>query len=256
MSTADYIISFIGGAFAGMLNTMAGFGSIITLAIYMDMMGIAGHIANATNRVNILASSSISTVTFIKHGKLNITKSGWVIAVVLVGAILGVFLATKLDDQGFKSAFNYMLIPVLIILLANPKRFISPDTESKPSSRWILVPILFLIGIYAGFIQVGFGVLFLMVLVILAKQDLIKSNAIKVAVVMVYTIIALIYFHLEGMVNWKAGIALAAGQALGGYLAAVNASKLEGANKWAYRLLVAIVILVIIKNFELYKIFM
>ncbi len=255
MSAFDIIISFAGGFFAGVLNTLAGFGSIISLAIYMDLMGIPGHIANATNRINILASSSISTVTFYKNGKLDLSKNIWIIVVILIGAIVGIILATNLDSDGFKSAFNYMLIPVLIILLLNPKKIIHSNPEDIPSSKWILVPVLFLLGAYAGFIQVGFGVLLLIAMVILAKQDLIESNALKVAVVAIYTVAAVLIFHFQGMMNWTAGLMLASGQAFGGYFAARNASRMEGANKWAYRILVAIVIIVIVKNFELWKIF-
>ncbi|NBU52754.1 MAG: sulfite exporter TauE/SafE family protein, partial [Chitinophagia bacterium] len=51
MQIADILISLLGGFTAGFLNALAGFGSVITLAIYMDIMNIPGHIANGTNRV-------------------------------------------------------------------------------------------------------------------------------------------------------------------------------------------------------------
>ena len=49
MGATEIIISLVGGFCAGILNALAGFGSIITLAIYMDVLGIPGHLANATN---------------------------------------------------------------------------------------------------------------------------------------------------------------------------------------------------------------
>ena len=256
MELSNILISFTGGFFAGVLNTLAGFGSIITLAIYMDLMGLPGHIANATNRVNILASSSVSTITFVQNNKLDLSKSKWILITVIFGAVLGILLATRLTDDGFKTAFNYLLIPVLLILLIKPKKFIEVDENSLPTSKWILIPLFFIFGLYAGFIQVGFGVLFIIIMVMMAKYDLVKSNAIKVCVVASYTIVAVLIFHFQGLIDWKAGIFLAAGQALGGYLAAVNASRLEGANKWAYIILVLIVIVVIIKNFRLWELFM
>jgi len=253
LEITEIIISLIGGFCAGILNALAGFGSIITLAIYMDVLGIPGNLANATNRVNILASSSISAFTFYKNGKLDTSKGGWIIIVTILGAIAGVLLAVNLDADGFKKAFKYFLIPIFLILLLNPKRFILADINSLPTSKWIMAPIFFLFGIYAGFIQVGFGVLFLLVIVIMAKYDLIKGNALKITIVALYTVIVLAIFHSRGMVNWNVGLTLAVGQGLGGYVAARNASRLEGANKWAYRFLVVIVGAVIIHNFELYK---
>lgn len=255
MELTHIIISLIGGFFAGILNALAGFGSIITLAIYMDVLGMAGNLANATNRVNVLASSSISAVTFYKNGKLDTSKGGWIIFYSLLGALVGAMLAVKLDADAFKQAFKYFLIPIFIILLLNPKRFITPNLESLPSSKWIMAPLFFVFGIYAGFIQVGYGVLFLMVIVMMAKYDLITGNALKIAIVAIYSVFVLAMFQFYGMVNWKAGLTLAIGQGLGGYFAARNASRLEGANKWAYRILIFIVGLVIIKNFEVWKYF-
>ncbi|NNE26923.1 MAG: sulfite exporter TauE/SafE family protein [Saprospiraceae bacterium] len=255
LTLTEILISFIGGFLAGILNTLAGFGSIISLAIYMDLLGIPGPIANATNRINVLGSSSISAATFYKNDMLQLVKTRWILAPVIIGAIIGIFLAVPIDEALFKSAFNWLLIPILIILILNPKKFLKPDENASPPSKWILVPLLFLMGVYAGFIQIGFGVIFLMIMVILGKQDLIKSNALKVAVVASYTIIAVIIFQWQGMLMWGAGIALAIGQGLGGYITARNASRMKGANIWAYRLLIVIVALVIFKNFELWKFF-
>lgn len=253
MSAFEVIISLIGGYAAGFLNSLAGFGSIITLAIYMDVMGIPGHIANGTNRVNVLGSSLVSAVTYHRNGMLKVSWGKNIIAVVVLGAIIGVIMAVNIDSDGFKNAYKYILIPILGLLLINPKRFISPDDSKPPSSRWLTYPIYFLFGIYAGFIQVGFGVLFLLVVVMMDKFDLIKANALKVAIVAFYTIVVIIIFHFQGLIRWEAGLLIAVGQALGGYTAARLASRMEGANKYAYYLIIVIVILVIIKNFELWQ---
>ncbi|HAI57975.1 MAG TPA: hypothetical protein DCM04_08535, partial [Saprospirales bacterium] len=45
--------------------------------------------------------------------------------------------------------------------------------------------------------------------------------------------------------NWKAGLLIAIGQSLGGYLTAKYASQSPNANKWAYYILLVIVIAVI-----------
>jgi len=253
MDISDIIIIIVGGFAAGFLNSLAGFGSVITLSIYMDLLGLPGHIANATNRVNVMASSGISALTFAKNGKLDIKKGKWHIVAVALGAIIGILIAADFDDQQFKTLFNYLLIPILFIILINPKKFINPD-KTKPSvSNFIIIPLLFLFGLYAGLIQVGFGLLFLVVAVMMAKYDLIEANALKVTIVAIYTVIAILVFHFNGLINWKYGLMIAVSQGFGGYLAAQYASKLENANKYAYYLLITIVLAVIIKNFELWK---
>lgn len=255
MPLTDILISLFGGFAAGFLNSLAGFGSIITLAIYMDIMNIPGHIANGTNRVNVFASSSVSTLTYYKNGLFNFEKGKSIIAIVVLGALIGVAMAVNMDSEQFKNAYKYLLIPILMLLLVNPQRFITPDTSSPPSPKWMTMSIYFLFGIYAGFIQVGFGVMFLLIVVMMDKYDLIKANAMKVAIVAIYTVVVIVIFHLQGLIQWQAGLLVAVGQAAGGYLAARMASRMEGANKYAYYLIIIIVILVIIKNFELWKIF-
>jgi len=253
METSYIIISIVGGFFAGILNTLAGFGSIITLAIYMELLGIPGHLANATNRINVMGSSGISAITFYKNGKLEINLGKWIIATVSLGAILGVILATQIDGAQFKVIFHYILVPILVILLLNPKKFINVDNITPPTTKAITYPLYFLIGIYAGFIQAGFGVIFLLIVVILSKYPLIKAQGLKIAIVAIYTILAIIIFQYKGMIVWKAGLIMAIGQSIGGYVTARYLTRYEGATKWAYYGIILIVVLVIIKNFEVWK---
>lgn len=255
MGTFEIIICLIGGFCAGFLNSLAGFGSIITLSIYTELLGLPGHIANTTNRVNVFASSGISALTYHKNGKLNLNKGKWHLLIVILGAIIGILWAANLNAEEFKTLFNYLLIPILIIILINPRKFITPDQDAPPHSNWVILPILFAFGLYAGLIQVGFGVLFLIVAVMLGKYDLIEGNALKVTIVFAYTILAVLIFHFKGLIDWKAGLSLAFSQGIGGYYAAKYASKMENANKYAYYFLIFIVSGVIIKNFELWKVF-
>jgi len=222
----------------------------------MDVLNIPGHLANATNRVNVLASSSISAATFHKHGRIELEKGKWIVLWVFIGAMIGVYLATQIDASQFKQAFKYLLVLILFVLLINPKRFIEPDPEGAISSPLMTIPLYIMIGVYAGFIQAGFGVVFLIIIVTMSRFNLVEGNGLKMAIVALYSIVIVAIFHFNGMIVWKAGVALAIGQALGGYVTAKNMTKYEAANKWAYRFLVFIVIAVIIKNFELWKYFM
>jgi uncharacterized membrane protein YfcA len=245
-------ILILAGFFCGILNTLAGFGSIISLAVYMDVLNIPGHIANATNRVNILASSNIAAYTFYKNGKLKLSGDIPYIVITLIGAIVGAVIASYVNEDQFKVAFKYLLIPILLLLLSNPKKFMFVKEGEKSASAWIIMPLLFIIGIYAGFIQAGFGILFLMIVVMLGRYNLVRSNALKIAVVAVYTIFVVGWFWWKGLIQWVPGLTMAVGQSVGGYITARYLSNFDNANKVAYYFLILILVLVIIKNFELY----
>jgi len=256
MDPLEIVILIVGGFFCGIFNTLAGFGSVISLAIYMDILNIPGHIANATNRVNILASSNIAGYTFYKNGKLNLTDDRKFIVTILIGVIVGTIIASYINEEQFKIAFKYLLVPIFLMLILNPKRFIEVKTDEAPLTDWITLPLIFLIGIYAGFIQAGFGILFLMIMVMLARYTIVKANALKIAVVAIYSFFVVGWFWWRGMIEWIPGLTMAVGQSIGGYITARFLSKNEGANKVAYWFIVVIVSLVMIKNFELYKIFL
>ena len=44
----------VGGFLAGVMNTLAGYGSMISLSLLMDVIGLPPNVANGTNRVNVL----------------------------------------------------------------------------------------------------------------------------------------------------------------------------------------------------------
>ncbi len=252
MEITEIAIAVSGGFLAGCMNTLAGFGSVITLGIMMELLGMPGNLANGTNRVNILTSASTGSYVFYRSGLLEFQKSKMPIVFISLGALAGVFLAINVSNEIFKQVFDYILVIILIILLVNPKKFIQQRQSPSMVSWWILIPIYFALGIYAGFIQMGMGVVFLVVMVTMANYSLMAANALKVFIVSLYTILILAVFHLNGLVDWKIGTILAVGQTTGAFVTARLGSKWKNANLWAYRFLIIIVVLVIIRNFGLF----
>ena len=242
-------IAVIGGFIAGVVNTLAGNGSAITLSIMTELMGLPPNLANGTNRVGVMMQSISSSYSFIKNDKLDISNSRWLLATATLGAILGVITAINVSNEQFHLVFKYLLVLMLVVLIINPKRWlINPLEIPKSNTLSALIFFLFL-GFYGGFIQMGMGVIFLIVTVLILKYDLISANALKTAVVAFYTIIAVLMFHFSGLIDWKIGLTIGIGQAAGGFLTAEFASKYEKANLCAYIILVAVVILAILSTF-------
>ena len=248
-----YIIAIAGGFVAAILNTLAGYGSLITLSILMDVIGLPGNMANGTNRVNVLAMSVAGTYGYHKNGKLDTSGGKSIIGLVFLGAVCGFVLAIMVSNEQFKAIFKYLLIVIFMAILVNPKKWIHENAEIKQIPLWKAALIYIPIGFYGGFIQMGTGILFLMATVLVSQYTLVKANALKLVTVFVYTIIGLMIFHYKGLVDWKIGAVLAIGQATGGYLTANYASKIENANLYAYRLLVGVVIVVILHTFGIFE---
>ena len=255
MEIYQIVIAIVGSFFAGVVNTLAGNGSAITLSILTEVIGLPANLANGTNRVGIMFQSMAGTFAFRRNKKLDLDRSKTIIVSTFVGAVIGAYVATQVTNEQFTFVFKFLMVTTLIVILVNPKRWLSSSNKSFQLSSWIAIPVFLAVGFYGGFIQMGMGIFFLAIMVLLAKYDLIEANAVKVFVVAIYTILILALFHWKGLIDWKVGAIFAIGQTVGGYLTANYASKYESASVWAYRILVVVVILAVAKMFGVFDLF-
>jgi uncharacterized membrane protein YfcA len=256
MELYQYLIAIIGGALAGCINTLAGNGSAITLTILTEVLGLPPNMANGTNRVGVMTQSAAATYAFYRNGRLDWEKSKFSIVLTVIGAIAGVLVATWVSNEQFKTVFSYMMIVMLFVVLIKPKRWLRETDLSSTPRLWLTIPAFLFLGFYGGFIQMGMGIIFLAIMVLGVKWSLIDSNVIKSFIVVVYTVFVIAIFQWKGLIDWQIGAILAIGQTAGGWFTAQFASRYEKANLWAYRLLVVVMILAVIKLFNLHTYFL
>lgn len=244
-----YAIAIIGSAVAGFINTLAGNGSAITLTILTELLHLPGNMANATNRVGIFFQTSVGSYAFYKNEKLDVSKDWKPIFFISLGAMAGIFVAISVSNEQFKQVFRMMMVVMLFAILINPKRWIQKTDPNKKMSSWLAIPLFLALGFYGGFIQMGMGILFLIVMVLIAKYNIMDANVLKSFVIAIYTLVAIGIFHWQGLVDWKLGGVMAIGQAAGGWWTAQFASKYPQADVWAYRVLVVVVVAAVLKMF-------
>lgn len=247
-----YAIAILGSAFAGAINTLAGNGSAITLTILTEMLGLTPNIANATNRVGVVAQSLGSTWAFYANGKLEVKRSRPFLIAMLAGSVFGVIVAMKVSNEEFKAVFKFLMVFMLVVILVKPKRWLRETTADIKPNLWIAVPVFLAIGFYGGFIQMGMGIFFLTAMVLGAKYSLMDANVVKSFAVGLYTLLAVVIFAWKGMIDWKMGLLMAFGQLIGGYIMAHYASRFASANLWAHRVLVIVVIAAVLRLFNVY----
>ena len=113
-----------------------------------------------------------------------------------------------------------ILVFMFFLLIFKPKMWLrkqAKDLKTKPNVVQFIV--LFFVGIYGGFIQAGVGLFILSGLVLSAGFNLVKANAVKGFIILVYTIFALSIFIYNEQVNYEIGLILAAGNMAGAYIA-------------------------------------
>ncbi len=206
------------GLLAGFINVLAGGGSLLTLPALI-FLGLPAATANGTNRIAILSQNIFAATSFRRHGVLPLRLALLCTAPALIGSYLGANLAVTVDDQLFQRLLAGIMLGVLLFNTLDPMkhwRRAEPHLNRRRIATLILC--FFAIGIYGGFVQAGVG--FLIISALLAQGlDLVKINAIKVFVVGIFTLVALAVFIQHGQVNYGLGLALAAGNSIGGTIA-------------------------------------
>lgn len=216
---AGYGLLIAAGFIAGVVNTIAGGGSFLTLPALMWVCGMDAKIANGTNRIAILLSSASAATTFHRHGHLDKKLALRLAIPTLLGVPLGALLAIRLPSDAFRPIFGILFLAMAVLLIANPKR-LTEKSELIPQAQYFISPIFFCIGVYVGFIQAGMGVLLLMSMSLVRSGDLVGANAVKNLIGFTVTFAAMLFYVVYGQVEWLPGLLMAAGNVVGGVLGA------------------------------------
>ncbi len=213
-----YPAVIIVGFTAGFINTLAGGGSAISLP-FLIFLGLPVNVANGTNRIAILLQNAVGTSGFAKEKVLDFKKGSALALASVLGAIPGAIIANNLNEVLMRRMVGGVLIIMLLLIIFKPDVWIKSNTEKYQHRNPVIsFLVFFLIGAYGGFIQIGTGFFLLAGLVLVEKLDLIKANAIKVFLILVYTPLALVVFIINKQVDFKLGLILALGNMAGAWI--------------------------------------
>lgn len=207
------------GLAAGIINTIAGGGSLLSLPILI-FLGLPPAVANATNRVAIFSQNIFAVAGFKSKGVAEFKYSFSLGLSALVGAAIGAKIAVDINGEVFNKILAVVMVLVVFLTISGKAKPKGIKTENMSKTSRIIGGItFFFIGIYGGFIQAGVGFLIIGALSAIHGFSLVKTNSIKVFVVLIYTIAALGVFIYEGKVNWLYGGVLAVGNSTGAWFA-------------------------------------
>jgi len=246
----DILLLLIGGFMAGVINTIAGNGSAITLTVLMAT-GMDANVANATNRIGIL-SQTLTAVLSLKRSKRTqvlVKQSVWYYWPTIAGSLLGAWLAIDIDKDLLEIIIGVFMVILLFTLLLKPKKWLINTDASKPKKTALNLFLFFAIGLYGGFIQMGIGIMILSTLVLIAHYSLRDANVIKLWVAFVMIIPAFIIFLLSGDMQWQPGLILAFGAMLGARFGARKVLYHPKANVIIRFVLIGVIIFAIIRIF-------
>ncbi len=214
------IVMLVGtGVVAGVINTLAGGGSNLTVPALM-ILGLPADIANATNRVGVFLQCLVGTRGFDKRGKLERADVWPILRPTLIGSAIGAVAASFMPTTYLKPVLLFAMIAMALIILVRPETIATMEGEAslKMKGNHRAWGTLFIAGLYGGFVQAGVGFILIAALAGSLRYDLVRANALKMLCTGVLTSVALGIFIWRGQVMWIPGLILAAGTMAGAQL--------------------------------------
>ncbi len=234
------VFLFLGGAAAGFVNTLSSGGTAISLPILL-FLGLPPHVANATNRLTVLAAACSATLIFARKGTIDWRHAPHVVLPIFVGSIIGALLADWLSDEVLRQLIVLAVFLALVLVLVGRRRMLTSAEQQLVRLGPVQISLLFLVGVWGGLILLDSYTYLLVVLVLGAGYGLVQANALKVVAGIAMTVAALLVFAQHGDVDWKAGTIMSLGSMTGGWLGALIAAN-ERSRVWVLRVLIVTIV--------------
>jgi len=241
----DYILLVLVGFIAGVINVVAGGGSLLTLPMLI-FLGLPPNIANGTNRIAIIIQNIFAVKGFQSKGVNTYPFSVYIAIPATIGAIIGAFAGVKIEGELFNKILGIIMLVIVAYMVFKPKASTKNTLERITGKHfWLSMVAFFFVGLYGGFIQAGVGFIILVLLSSINQFSLVKSNAVKVSVVLIYSLAAVAVFAYNESINWKYGLILSIGNAAGGWV--MSRWSVDKGDKFVKKVLIIMVLAMAIK---------
>jgi uncharacterized membrane protein YfcA len=225
MTLGQAILLFFASAMAGMINSVAGGGTLLTFPSLV-WAGIPEKIANATSTVALVPGAWSSAYGYRKELSAAPRKFLYLLIPSVIGGLIGAILLRQTPPTIFAKLVPFLvLFATILFMVQGPvQRWLKSGAaaEEEADTRWLVGASFyqFLVAVYGGYFGAGIGILMLAVLGIMGLSDIHQMNGLKNVLGSMVNAVAAVYFVIAGMVNWRIAALMAVGSIAGGYGAA------------------------------------
>lgn len=243
------LIVFVAAFVAGLINSVAGGGTLLTFPTLL-WIGRDPIIANATNTVALWPGSLAGMVGFRRELRAGGGALLPLVVPSLLGGVTGAFLLLRTPSRTFAAIVPYLILFATLLFAAqepltrrlhrrmhaprhataaptperdataavDPVQHAGADVHALGPAWWAgAVVFQFLVAVYGGYFGAGIGILMLAALGLLGLTDIHHMNGLKNLFAFCINGIAAVYFGAWGAVGWGDGVVMAAGAIAGGY---------------------------------------
>jgi uncharacterized membrane protein YfcA len=217
--------------FAGVLNTIAGGGSFLSLPALLastTAAGVGAVSAQATNTVALWPGQLTSLVAF----RQQLGAYGWKLLPLGlasgVGGWFGGFLLLRTGNLRFRELLPWLLLfaAIMFVLSFPLGKWLASLSGGRRYNTWLIVGMV-VVSVYVGYFGAGGGFLVMALFGICGVHDIHEMNALKVVTAVVSIGVPAVNFMIARRVEWLFCLEMAILAGAGGYLGAHYSRKVN-----------------------------
>jgi hypothetical protein len=234
----QYLWLPVASFFAGVLNTVAGGGSFLSLPPLIagtSVIGLGAVTAQTTNTVALWPGQLTSLVAF----RQPLRAYGWKLlplgVAAGVGGEIGGQLLLRTGNRMFREMLPWLLLfaAVMFVLSFPLGRWLATLSGGRRYNTCLIIGMV-VVSVYVGYFGAGGGFLVMSLFGICGIHDVHEMNALKVLTAAVSIGIPAITFIMARRVEWQFCLQMAVLAGIGGYLAAHYSRRVnQRAMRWA-----------------------
>ena len=207
--------------FAGLVDSIAGGGGLISLPAYM-IAGLPAHEAIATNKLSSTFGTALTTVRFIRQKLVNLKLAVVTVIAAVIGSFAGAQLSLRMDERVLRLML-VVILPAAAAIVLNRKLFQAAegkDDTVRFDRRTVTTAVIsaLLIGAYDGFYGPGTGTFLIIAFTVFARLCVSRANAQAKVINLTTNLSSLAVYLLSGKVVIVLGIAGALSNMAGNYV--------------------------------------
>lgn len=223
------LLMFLAAFFAGMVNSIAGGGTLLTFPLLI-WLGLDPKVANATSTVALwpgLLGGLFGYRREMDDSAVILMRLG---VTSVIGGGVGAWLLIITPSPTFARLVPFLILfATLLFMVQGPVnrwlRLPSPTTGSQKSWWTIAIIVQFFSAMYGGYFGAGNGIWMLAAMGLLGMHDIHRANGIKNFLGICINSVAVIAFAISHLVSWPRSLLMAVAALLGGYIGARTAQR-------------------------------
>ncbi|CAN5308693.1 sulfite exporter TauE/SafE family protein [soil metagenome] len=224
VDTAHLAIVGVAAAAGGVVNAVAGGGSLVTFPALVAC-GLPAITASATNTVAMCPGYLGATYTQRSRLVGQGARALKLLPVAAIGGASGAFLLLQTGAAAFDVVVPFLIL-FAVVLLGFQER-IRARVHTLLGSENAAIPIVGLASVYGGYFGAGLGVIILSALAIVIDDLLVRLNALKQAISLAVNLTAAVVFLVIARLDMTVVGVMAGSSLVGGVIGGVIATRVS-----------------------------